>query len=112
MSDVGVPGSLMLLFIGLVLYFLPTINAKSRKHPNRSSIFLLNLFLGWTLIGWVVAVVWSSTAIKPAQTVQAGEELMDKSATYQAIEKLASLKDRGLITEAEYDLEKSKLLSS
>ena len=45
-SESGVIGSLMLFFIGAVLYFLPTINGKSRKHPNTDSIFLLNLFLG------------------------------------------------------------------
>jgi len=26
----------------------------------------LNLFLGWTLIGWIVALVWASTVDVPA----------------------------------------------
>jgi hypothetical protein len=39
------------------LYFLPTIIA--RHHPNRPSIFIVNLFLGWTLVGWVISLAWA-----------------------------------------------------
>ena len=41
------------------LYFIPSIIANSRKHLNKSAIICLNLFLGWTFIGWVVALVWA-----------------------------------------------------
>jgi hypothetical protein len=44
---------------GFVLYFLPTIIALLRERHDKLSIFLLNFFLGWSLIGWVVALVWS-----------------------------------------------------
>lgn len=52
-------------FIGLgfalcaALYFLPTIIGLHKR--NAGAIFVLNLFLGWTLIGWVVALVWALT---------------------------------------------------
>lgn len=45
-----------------VLYFIPTIVAMGRSHRNGGAIFLLNLFLGWTFIGWVAAIIWSATA--------------------------------------------------
>jgi hypothetical protein len=45
--------------IGFVFYFLPTIIALARSQRNTLSIFLLNFFLGWTAIGWVVALVWA-----------------------------------------------------
>ena len=45
--------------LGLAVYFLPTIIALARKRRNTLAIFLLNFFLGWTLIGWVVALVWA-----------------------------------------------------
>lgn len=47
----------------LFIYFIPTINALMGKvkHPNWGAIFILNLLLGWTLIGWVVALTWSAT---------------------------------------------------
>jgi hypothetical protein len=38
----------------VLLYFLPSLIA--RKKPNVRSVFLVNLLLGWTLIGWVVAL--------------------------------------------------------
>ncbi|WP_374328680.1 superinfection immunity protein [Azonexus sp.] len=41
------------------LYFLPTFEAWKKSHPNLTAISLVNLFLGWSLLGWVVAVVWA-----------------------------------------------------
>lgn len=49
--------------IGLVIYFLPTGIAMLRSHPNVMPIFLVNFLLGWICIGWIVALVWSVTAI-------------------------------------------------
>ena len=40
-------------------YFLPTMIGWKKK--NRTAIFALNLFLGWTLLGWVLCLVWSLT---------------------------------------------------
>ncbi len=54
----GVLGGIIL--IGLILvYFLPFMIAKKTNHPRSTPIFALNLLLGWTFIGWVVALVWS-----------------------------------------------------
>jgi hypothetical protein len=49
-------------FFGLpfVLYFLPTIIALARSKRDTLAIFLLNLFLGVTVIGWIVALVWAA----------------------------------------------------
>jgi hypothetical protein len=52
--------SLFVLLFCLSVYFLPSIIALGRGMTNRVSVFLLNLFLGWTLLGWVVALVWAS----------------------------------------------------
>lgn len=43
----------------IVLYFLPTFVAMLTKNKNVPSIFILNLLLGWTLIGWIIALIWS-----------------------------------------------------
>ena len=53
--------ALAVIAIALILYFLPALNAHSNKHHNKSAIFVLNLFLGWTFLGWVIALVWSFT---------------------------------------------------
>ncbi len=43
------------------VYFLPALVAKSRNHPNAEAIRILNLCLGWTFLGWVIALVWAHT---------------------------------------------------
>ncbi|WP_417787737.1 superinfection immunity protein [Stutzerimonas xanthomarina] len=65
-SDFGV--SLGMLAVLVIIYFVPTFISSIRNHPNAVAITLLNLFLGWTLIGWVVALVWSVLAKKPSST--------------------------------------------
>ena len=52
--------------LGFLVYFAPTIVALVRHKRNTISIFLLNLFLGWTLIGWIIALVCASTVDVPA----------------------------------------------
>lgn len=42
------------------LYFAPFLIALLRRHRNTVSILLTNLLLGWTGIGWIVALIWSA----------------------------------------------------
>ena len=51
----------------LLLYFAPLIIAMLRDSPHSAPLMALNLFLGWTLIGWVVALCWALMPIKPEQ---------------------------------------------
>jgi hypothetical protein len=53
---------LLIVFVAVVclfFYFVPSILANRRHHQHRVGIFLLNLLLGWSLIGWIIALVWS-----------------------------------------------------
>jgi len=52
-----------LCFLGL--YFLPTIIASARRLDCRFGIVMVNLFLGWTFIGWIAALIWAITAPEP-----------------------------------------------
>lgn len=45
------------LVFGIGLYFLPSIIAAVRHTHNAMGILLLNLFLGWTVVGWLVALL-------------------------------------------------------
>lgn len=45
----------------LILFFIPTIIAIARN-ANPLGVFLLNFFLGWTIIFWWVALIWSLVA--------------------------------------------------
>ena len=52
---------IFLILFAMVVYFLPIIVAFIRKNNNCLAIFILNLFLGWTFVGWVIALVWACT---------------------------------------------------
>jgi hypothetical protein len=49
-----------------LFYFLPAILAFARNKRDTTSILLLNLFLGWTFVGWVIALVWALKQDVPA----------------------------------------------
>ena len=50
---------LFLLFLGL-MYFLPSIIGRDKS--DAGLIFAVNLFLGWTVVGWIVAFIWACAA--------------------------------------------------
>ena len=50
------------LLIFLACYFIPSVIAYQRKVSAQSAIGLVNLFLGWTVVFWVVALIWACTA--------------------------------------------------
>lgn len=64
------PTELIIMLIFLLPYFLPSIIAFTRKHHNSAAILILNIFLGWTLIGWIIALVWSFTAAQNKSPTQ------------------------------------------
>lgn len=53
----------MLIPVAVILacagYFLPFLIADRKKHKKLPAIFGLNLLLGWTVIGWIAALVWA-----------------------------------------------------
>jgi hypothetical protein len=56
---------IIMWFIFVAIYLLPTIVSVIRKHRNMTAIFILNVLLGWTFFGWVVALIWSVFKEKP-----------------------------------------------
>jgi hypothetical protein len=54
------------LGLGTVMYFLPTIIAAIKSKRDTLAIFLLNFFLGWSVIGWIIALIWAAKSDIPA----------------------------------------------
>ncbi len=52
--------TLIILVATGIVYFMPWFVAVLRDHQQRFMVGLLNLLLGWTLIGWVVAFLWAT----------------------------------------------------
>lgn len=44
----------------LIIYFIPAINGYSKQHRSRALILVVNVFLGWTVLGWLIALAWSA----------------------------------------------------
>ena len=45
--------------VAFFIHFLPTFVAGSRHVQNFWWILLINIFFGWTLIGWVLILIWA-----------------------------------------------------
>ena len=57
--------TIITVLIAAALYFTPAIVAFSRRVPNTGSVVVIDVLLGWTVIGWVVALALACRS-KPA----------------------------------------------
>ena len=55
----GLAAILIGIALVLAIYFAPVLVARQRRHRSLSALFVLNLLLGWTFLGWVAALVWA-----------------------------------------------------
>lgn len=74
MEGTSILGILILLTL-VVAYFLPTIVAGSRGRDGQVLIGVLNLFLGWTVLGWIVLLVIAFTGESQSTKNQREEQL-------------------------------------
>lgn len=52
---------MIILILWALLYMLPSIVAYYNWHKNGRAIMILNILLGWTVLVWIIALVWAST---------------------------------------------------
>lgn len=57
----------VMLLITLLIYVTPMLVAHRRNHANFSAIAAFNLLAGWTVIGWIISLVWAMTNNVKAQ---------------------------------------------
>lgn len=103
-------GCITLLVASLLLYFIPTIVAVKRKHLQKIPIILINILLGWSLIGWIVALIWACMESKP-KIVHIHNEVKSTDLG-EKLQSLDELRKNGLITDEEYESKKSELLKN
>lgn len=65
---------LFILTLGGLIYFAPALLALARGAAHVGGVFVVNLFLGWTLVGWVAALAWAVSSAR-ATNGSAGDEL-------------------------------------
>ena len=127
------PGGSEWIFLVLVMilvvasagiYFIPTYIAYKKDKKNKLPILLINLFAGWTLIGWVGALVWAVSQEKPDLVIEnhlsyqnpqqiAGNQSSTESTSNLSdqLEKLHSLMEKGVLSKEEFEDQKRKLLA-
>ncbi|MEJ1465006.1 MAG: superinfection immunity protein [Candidatus Sedimenticola sp. (ex Thyasira tokunagai)] len=55
-------------FLLLCLYMTPSLIGAARKHHRSNAICWVNFLLGWTVIGWVGALIWAVAAVDHEQS--------------------------------------------
>lgn len=103
--------------IGAFVYLLPSYIARKRKHKDLTGIVVVNILFGWSLIGYLVALVWAFKEEResPQVIIQNGSSHPIASHGQQSLEaqltELKSLRDKELLTEEEYKAKRSAILS-
>jgi hypothetical protein len=62
-----------LVFIAALIYFIPSFIAIEREHTNTTAIVVVNVLVGWTLIGWVGSLVWALVRDRSAELLATQE---------------------------------------
>ena len=57
----------LFLFTLLRLYMIPSLICAARKHYRSNAICWVNFLLGWTVLGWVAALIWALGAVERDQ---------------------------------------------
>lgn len=100
---------LLKIVLVVVIYFVPALVANLRKARNENLIGVINLFLGWTVLGWFVALAMALDA-KPREKKDCAVPA-DKDHKFDRLAKLGEMREKGLLTDEEFTVEKQKLLS-
>ncbi|SIT41256.1 conserved exported hypothetical protein [Paraburkholderia ribeironis] len=92
---------LIAAIFALALYFLPAILADRRKRHDVLTLALFNACLGWTVLGWLLALYWSLQPNPPkdlAGEVEESRKLVRmrafSSALLLRVQRRASARDR------------------
>ena len=122
--------------IFFVPYFLPTIVAFVRRKESAAGILILNFFLGWTVIGWIGALVWALSADAPRTVIYnnnpppppppppvhpqgytnvtvrkpTGSTPPSQQDKIDQLRQLKALLDEGVLTEEEFNRQKAAIL--
>ena len=94
-----------------LIYFFPTMTCLLRRHNNKIPIFIVNMLLGWTFIGWVVALVWSFTSNTENQATNNQNRTDNDDSLIDQLERLKKLRDANVLNDEEFQEQKHILLN-
>ncbi len=70
----GLPKGWIMIVIGSALYVLPSLLAWKGESPRFKRVLLVNILLGWTIIGWIAALVMTFAYSAPADEERATDQ--------------------------------------
>ncbi|MFY0676059.1 MAG: superinfection immunity protein [Neptuniibacter sp.] len=97
--------AIVLLFIGVIVYLLPSVIAVNRQHVSHKAIVALNILLGWSMLGWITAFIWACNSSSSQKHKQGW-------AVANEIEKLKELRDNGALSDDEFSAQKKLILEA
>lgn len=106
-SFVIIPFCLALSVLYTYIYFLPYLIAVKRQHKQKRAIYILNIFTSWTIIIWVIALVWANTESKETVIIN---QTPDKVSSTDELLSYKKLLDENVITQEDFDAKKKQIL--
>ncbi len=100
------------IIVGLLLYFIPAFVGRNKR--DSMGIALVNLFLGWSVLGWIGALIWAVVSKRKDEPMIYHNPFQPVAAPASNTEQLMEYKkllDAGAITQEEFDSQKAKLLA-
>ncbi|MDJ1499515.1 superinfection immunity protein [Xanthocytophaga agilis] len=93
-----------IFIIYLFIYFIPSVIGY--KKPNAKWIIGVNVLLGWTVIGWIIAMIWAvRKESKPDRSIEANQKRINK-----ALQELEDSHKRGELSDTEYQIKRRKII--
>ena len=103
---------ILAVLVGVWIYLLPTIIAYSRKREAKATVLIINLFFGWSLIGWGIALYIALTKDdEPEKIIIRNYNIKeDNKSDFEKLIKLNELLEKNILTKEEFEIEKQKIL--
>ncbi|MDJ1468877.1 superinfection immunity protein [Cytophagaceae bacterium DM2B3-1] len=93
-----------IFIIYLFIYFIPS--TIGYKKPNAKWIIGINLLLGWTVIGWIIAMIWAvRKESKPDRSIEVNQKRINN-----ALQVLEDSHKRGEFSDAEYQIKRREII--
>lgn len=102
---------ILVFVLGGAIYLFPSYIG--RKHRNQKAIFIINILLGWTFLGWIVSLVMGRKASSKTMNNYYKKNIIEQTDEYyeNEIQKLKDLYYNGFLRQREFLFEVTELLN-
>src|SRR3954470_12986235 len=98
--------TLWTIIVCFLLYLLPTLIAAGRKSKRTAGVFVVNFFLGWTILGWIIALAWAAGSDKDEVKEKTVDKAHISASVADELAKLVQLRRDGVLNTQEFEDQK------